>query len=323
MRLFWVIMSIVLVALTLALLAWLGSLQQPTAASEAERNGPGAAETLRLSLIPERDIFEQRRRYQRLAAYLGPRLGCDVQVVTQNTYEAALADLENGAADGAFLGSFVSVLAMDRCGAKVLVKPETSGGVTTYRGVLFVREGSPIRSVTDLAGKSIAMVRATTAGDLFPIAEMKGAGILDGDNQPTIRWVGTHDEAIHEVMEGRVDAGAAKDLRLDAYRREHPQAALVRLAESAAVPNNALLLTPTAAARWGEGLREVLLGMSHESEGQRVLAEFGADRFVPANAAEYESIHRMVEALGDDWQRLGVSGAAPRRVEITSVDEEG
>jgi phosphonate transport system substrate-binding protein len=318
MRLLWIGMSVILVAITLTLVAWLGSLPESTAASEAPVANDDA-QPLRLSLIPERDIFEQRKRYQRLAAYVSRRLDQPVEVLTQNTYEAALSDLETGATDGAFLGSFVSVLAMDRCDARVLARPETPDGITRYRGVLFAREESPIGSTADLAGRSIAMVKATTAGDLFPIAEMKRVGILNSEHAPIIRWVGTHDEVIREVVAGRVDAGAAKDLRLEAFLRENPEAPLRRVCASAAVPTNALLLTPEAERAHGEALRRILLEMSSDEVGRAVLADFGARRFIPCEPAEYEAVYEMVEALGDAWPHLGVSGPPPARSQPIST----
>ena len=50
-------------------------------------------------------------------------------------------------------------------GAKVLVKPTSDvGKPSTYRGVIFVRDDSPLRSLESLAGKTIVLVRATAAG---------------------------------------------------------------------------------------------------------------------------------------------------------------
>ncbi|MFG0252317.1 MAG: phosphate/phosphite/phosphonate ABC transporter substrate-binding protein, partial [Phycisphaerales bacterium JB038] len=282
-----------------------------TSQADEPRPQPESQEApLRLALVPERDIFEQRRRYQRLADYLAKHLQRPVEVVTENTYEGVLQDFQNDAIDAAFLGSFISVLAMDRHDARVLVKPEIETGVTTYHGVIFTRADSPIRSLEELAGKSIAMVKGTTAADLFPIAEMKRLEVLNQAGMPTIRWVGTHDEAIREVMEGNVDLGAAKNLRLDAF--ESQDAGRVRrLAVSEPVPNNALLVDPVTADVWGERLRQVLLGMNESPEGRQVLAEFGTVRFVDCKPDEYEAVYRMINSLGSDWVTLGVRGPIP------------
>ncbi len=260
--------------------------------------------------MPERNIFEQRRRYQRLADYLAERLEHPVEVVTENTYEGVLQDFERDVINGAFLGSFVSVLAMDRYDARVLAKPEMAEGVATYQGVIFTLVESPIHSLEQMAGQSIAMVKGTTAADLFPIAEMKRLGILNQAGMPTIRWVGTHDEVIREVVAGNVTLGAAKNLRLNAYESVN-EGRIRRLATSDPVPNNALVLDAETAEIWGARLRQALLSMDSHAEGRQVLGEFGALRFVDCAPEEYQAVRVMIDLLGADWGAVGVRGPAP------------
>jgi ABC-type phosphate/phosphonate transport system substrate-binding protein len=118
---------------------------------------------------------------------------------------------------------------------------------------------------------------------------------------------------MQEVMAGRVDAGAAKDLRLQAYEAAHPDWRFRRLAVSDPVPNNALVLRRAVADELGPQLAEILLRMDADPAGRRTLAEFGAVRFVPCGAEEYEAIYEMVDVLGERWSALGVSGPPPTR----------
>lgn len=275
-------------------------------------NGVPSTATLRIGIIPEREIFEQRRRYALLAGEIARRLDCSVQLVTENTYEGVLSDLETGRVDAAFAGSFIAVLAMDRCGAEVLCKPEMDGGVTTYRGVLLSRADGPVESIEDLEGASIAMVRATTAADLFPFVELDRCGLLDSSRRPAIRWVGTHDAAIQELAAGRVDAAAAKDSRVAAYEARAGAIALRRLAESPEVPNNALIVRAGLDDGVKAKLKAVLLDMDEDPDGRRVLERFGAVRFVGCGASEYVAVLDMVRRIGDRWAQLGVSGDPPR-----------
>jgi phosphonate transport system substrate-binding protein len=316
----WIILAAALVCLTLAVIIWLGGdTLSPGVDAAGGVDASTAREPLRIGLIPERDIFEQRRRYEALASYIASVLGRPVELVTNNTYEGVLDDFATGQVDAAFLGSFVAVLAMDRYDARVLVKPETPAGVTTYRSVLFTRADAPIGSIEELAGRSIAMVKATTAGDLFPIHVMVQGGLLDAAAGVDFRWVGTHDAAIQEVVEGRTDAGAAKDLRLIAYEQSHPVVRLRRLEVGPSVPNNALFAGALMPEELAEGLATMLTTMHDEPAGRTTLETFGAGRFVPCEANEYEAIYQMVEGLGDDWSKLGVSGPPPRPPESPVV----
>jgi phosphonate transport system substrate-binding protein len=292
--------------------------------------GQGPASAVRIGIVPERDIFAQHRRYRALGEYLSAKLGRPVQVVTLNTYEAVLDDLRDKQIEAAFLGSMVALLAHDRLGAKVVLKTET-GGASTYRGVVFVREDSPIRSVAQLAGKTVAGVKTTTAGDLFTTLLFKQHGLL-GPTAPAnasdarattgsvamsaparMTWMGTHDEVIRGVVEGSADAGAAKDLRIQAFLKSNTAIRLRELAVSAPVPNNALVVRVDIEPDVRADLVKVLLGMANDSRGQQELAAFGADRFMTCELAEFEPVCRMACDLGDDWARLGVSGPPPSR----------
>jgi phosphonate transport system substrate-binding protein len=311
MRVTWIILTGVLVLLAIGAAVWL---------SRLPRSGPPEGEVparalrepaLRIGLIPERNIFAQRARYRALADYLAEHLDRPVELVTNNTYEGVLDDFASDRVDAAFLGSLVAVLAMDRHDARVVLKPELPGGVTTYRGVILVRPDSAIESVDDLGGRSIAMVKATMAGDLFPVFEMSRRGLLSSPTPPDMVWVGTHDAVMQEVMAGRVEAGAAKDLRLLAYEAEQSDRPFRRLAISDPVPNNALMLRKATADELGPQLVEIMLRMDADPAGRQTLAEFGAVRFVPCVAEEYEAIYQMVDVLGERWSALGVSGPPP------------
>ena len=316
------VLVVPLLVLIVAMLWWLGRGPQDAAVSdrlraEGQDTAPVAA-PLRLALVPERDIFAQRKRHRALADYLSLHLRRPVKLFTLNTYQGVLEDFAEQEVDGAFLGSMVAVLAHDRLGARVLVKPEYEGGVSTYHGVVFVREDSPITSPKELAGKSIAAVRATTAGHLFPFYLLVDQGMLRPDNdwRPPVdlRWVGTHDDVIREVVEGRADAGAAKNLRLDAYETANPGQAVRRLATSEPVPTNALVVRRDLEPALVSQLEATLLAMAETPDGQSTLARFGAERFLRCSIHEYRAIYEMVEPLEPAWEKLGVAGPPPKRI---------
>jgi phosphonate transport system substrate-binding protein len=317
----WIILAAGLVCFTLLVIVWLGDDALKSNGNATSRvDADHGLDPLRIGLIPERDVFEQRRRYEALASHLATEVDRPVELVTSNTYQGMLDDLGAGRVDAAFLGSFVAALAIDRHDARVLVKPETPDGVTTYRGVLFTRADANIQTIDDLAGQSIATVKATTAGDLFPVYQMSNRGMFDASDPVDMRWVGTHDAAIREVVEGRSDAGAAKDLRLVAYEKSHPVVRLRRLAVGPPVPNNALLVCASMPDELAERLATALMSMHERADGRATLEAFGAQRFVPCAATEYDAIYEMVEALGDDWSRLQVSGSPPRRAGSAVVE---
>ena len=287
------------------------------------RPGPGAAvwpepqgsdepgRVLRIGIIPERDIFRQRRRYKALAGYLSGRLDRPVKLVTARSYEAVLRDFGDKRIEGAFLGSFVAVLAMERHGGRVTVCPELPGGISTYRGVIFVRADSPISVLQQLSGKSLAMVWTTTAGHLFPVGTLARLGLWSEAKGPRPVRLGTHDEVAMSVMAGDVDAGAIKNLRLDALKLAHPEWQIRRLAEGSSVPNNALIMSPGVPDELVSAVTAVLLKMAGDPEGRRTLSALGATRFLPCRAEQYAHIHDMIDRIRPMWDQMGIAGPPP------------
>lgn len=311
----WTLLLGSLVVLTVVGLFWLAS--YPSGDNTATP-GPTTAPVppgppVRIGLIPERDIFRLRKRYKVLTDYIALRLGRPVELSTSNTYEGLLRDFEEKQIDCAFAGSLVAAMAMDRYGAKVLVKPELPGGISTYHGVVFVRADSPITEFEQLKGKTVAMLRTTTAGNLFPSCLMARMGVLGKPEAPKPLWVGTHDDVANEVMAGRSDAGAIKNLRLDALLKEHPDWKIRRLVEGKEVPNNAMLFRSDQAETLGPQIAKILLVMADDPEGKKALEGFGAVRFIPCSQEQYRTIYCMVEHIGEAWSAVGIQGEPPRR----------
>lgn len=312
------VLGCTMLALVVALLVWAERFGQNPRQVDDRATTSAPAPALRLGVVPERDIYAQRRRYQTLVAHLEKQLGEPVELVTLSTYQGVLDDLAERKIDGAFVGSLVAVLAVDRLGAQLIAKPQQPDGGSTYRGVLFVRDDSPVRSVRDLSGRTIAMLRATTAGDLFPIYLLHREGMLDGPEAPTMRWMGTHDQVIEQVIDGYAEAGAVKDLRLASFESAHAPTPLRRLAESEPVPNNSLVLCGDLPSERVAQVRRLLLDMHTTEEGRATLASFEAARFLACELDEFHAIYRMVQALGPAWEWLRVDGPAPTMPTMTA-----
>jgi len=300
-------------------LLWLGQAPGPAAqppaanGAQADPAPTTAGAALRVGLIPERDVFAQRRRYRTLADDLAQRLGRPVELVTVNTYQAMLDELAARRVDAAFVGSMVGALAIDRLACEPVAKPVLPDGTANYRGVLFTRGDSPLTTVPALAGRPVAMLRTTLAGNLFPAVEFQRQGVLDGPRAVRPVWLGTHDDVIRAVVEGRADAGAAKDLIVAEHARAHPESPLRWLVVSRPVPNNALIVRRDLAATLAPALRETLLAMDRDAAGRAALAAFGAARFEACAAAEFDPLYDLAGELGAAWPKVGIDGPPPKR----------
>lgn len=294
-------------------------------ATQSMRSGGFLPTALNLvfATIPETAVISQEQRYRPLIDYLSEKLGPRHEITLRHlsSYEELVAEFMKGSVNAAFFGSYTYALVRNRIDVDPIARPELDG-VSQYRGLILVRRDAGIDSWSDLRGKSFSMIEKTTAGELFPRLYLKRRGVERMDRFfRTVVRAGSHDASILKVLEGEVDAGAAKNLVYERLAREDPriESELVILAESPAVPENALVVRDsvaltcfachqatgqTVSSRVGSSgdlratLRDELLNLKNTPEGRRVLDKYGADRFVGTTHSDYETLYRMIRELG-------------------------
>jgi len=261
-----------------------------------------AAETkLLIGLIPERNIFRQMERYEPLAEYLFRKTGVKISLVVLPRYGNIIDNFRSSGLDGAFFGSFTYALAHAKVGVQVLARPVAPDNTSTYHGLIFVRKDRGIRTAGDMKGKRFAFVdKATTAGYLLPLEYFHDHGITDYKGYlKEAYFTGTHEDAIHDVLNGKADIGAAKNTVFHRLAKENPRIGkeLVVLARSPDVPENALALRKDLEAPLRDRLKEALLGMHLDPDGKRVLERFGALRFIETANEDYAAVVKYAEHI--------------------------
>lgn len=257
-----------------------------------------------IGLIPELDIFVQKARYEPIARYLSQQTGIAVELKILSRYGNILDNFQSGGLDGAFFGSFTGALAIKRLGVEPLARPEYENGISTYSGLVFARKSSGIKTARDMKGKVFVFVdKATTAGWLLPLYFFRKQGIRDYRTWFRETYCsGTHEDAIHAVLNGKADLGAAKDLVFYRLAREHPEITeeLEILATSPKVPANTLAVRPDLDPALKRALRSGLLAMAQDAAGRRALAQFGARRFIATAGQDYAPVIEYAERIGLD-----------------------
>jgi phosphonate transport system substrate-binding protein len=279
--------------------------------SQARGAGTAPGGKLLIGLIPEVNIFKQKARFKLLGEYLGRKTGVALQFTILSRYGNILERFEAERMDGAFFGSFTGALAIERLGAIPIARPVNPDGSSRYHGHLFVRKDSTIRAVADMRGKRMAFVdRATTAGYVFPLAWLRENGVAASDGTVAgffseIYFTGSHDAAIDAVLDRAADVGVAKHSVYDRVRKDNARvdAELLVLAESPSVPSNGLCVRKDMDPRLQETLRRALLELDRDPEGTRVLAQFGALRFIETTAADYQPVFELAAKAGIDLKR--------------------
>jgi len=263
-----------------------------------------AERTLRLLLVPEKNTFEQRRRYKYITDHLSKKMELNVTVEIMANYGEISVAFQEGRADAGFFGSFSYVLTHAKAGIEPIARPVWLNGNSTYRGYIFVRKDSDIETVKDMKNKSLVLVdRATTAGYIFQRFYFKYNGITNlEDYFSRISFARSHDAAAWAVYTGEADIGGAKNHIFHSLQEEYPdfKEQMVILAESPEVPSNGLAvrkdLNPAIKLR----LKILLLALHETAEGQEILKNFGALKFVETTNNDYKVLYNMIKELGID-----------------------
>jgi len=262
--------------------------------------------SLRIGLIPERNIFSQKKRYEPIAEYLSARIHANVELVVLSRYGNIIDNFVSNRLDGAFFGSFTGALAHRKLHVEAIARPESPDGTSTYHGLIFVRKDSGITGVEDMKGKRFAFVdKATTAGYLLPLYYFKTHGI---DDLSTLLketyFAGTHEGVIRDVLEREADIGAAKNTMFSRLASTDPRISeeLSILTRSPNVPENALCVRADLDESLKNDLRIALLSMNQDEAGKKILRSFGAARFIDTTEDDYIAVFEYAETIGLDLE---------------------
>jgi phosphonate transport system substrate-binding protein len=255
-----------------------------------------------IGLIPERNIFEQLKRYEPLANYLSKKIGMNIKLKILTRYGNIVDNFVALNMDGAFFGSFTYALAHAKLGVEPLARPEAVDGRSTYYGVLFVRKDSGIKNTRDMESKTFAFVdKATTAGYLLALSYFKAHGIADYKTYfKKTYFAGTHQNAIHDVLEKIADIGAAKNTVYYylANIENRIRNELVVLERSPDVPENGLAVRRDLEDSIKHKLKDSLINMHNDPDGKNVLTAFGAKKFIETTDADYASVYGYAQQVG-------------------------
>ncbi|MCE5984065.1 putative selenate ABC transporter substrate-binding protein [Pseudomonas wadenswilerensis] len=164
-----------------------------------------AADTLRVSAIPDEAPTELLRKFKPLGEYLEQKLGMKVEFVPVADYPAVVESLVANKLDMAWLGgfTFVQVHLKDPT-ATPLVQREQDAKFTSK----FITANSNVKSLADLKGKTFAFGSiSSTSGSLMPRYFMLKDGIKPETYFSRVAYSGAHDATAAWVQAGKADGG--------------------------------------------------------------------------------------------------------------------
>jgi phosphonate transport system substrate-binding protein len=194
--------------------------------------------------------------------------GLHFDVRVGQSYGAVVEAMANGQVDVGFFGPVSYLQAKKRAGAELLAVSVEHGSSTYYSGI-FVPSASPLKSLADLKGKTLAVGDpGSTSSFTYPLAMLLKAGVDPAKDLAKIFLAGSHVNSLSACAQGRADAGAASFLSFEKAVSEKKIApdALRPLAKSDPIPGPPLAMHPGLDAETKKKLREGF-GNVHQAPG--------------------------------------------------------
>lgn len=239
-----------------------------------------------LAVIPRSPPAQTHRDWVPLTERLSRAVGARLVVRVYGDISDFESELVRGIPDFAFLNPYQQVVVGRRQGYRPLVRE----GRTMLTGILVVRHDSPIRTVEDLRGKTLAFPHPNAFGaSLYLRALLRERFNIDF----TPRYMNSHGNVYRHVLRGLTDGGGGVNITLG---EEAPAARqqLRVLFETPAVAPHPLAAHPRVPAGLRSAVARALLRMADDADGRALLAAVHLPNPVAADhARDYAPLEKL------------------------------
>lgn len=269
-------------------------------------------------LVLGRISDDPRAHYDQLKAlldYVVPRMRevgiTEGRVLMARDAQQMASYLRRGRVDWVTETASTAVQLQQRADARPLVLTER-GGVSRYHTVFFAHRDSPVRSLSDLPGHTLALQStASTSAYMVPMTTLLDRGmqpeiLLGPGDQPSAQGVGyvlarSELNVAVWVQKRMVDAGALSNLDWNDPQRMPPafRQDLRVVHETAPYPRALELVRVDMPAPVEARLREVLLQAADDPEaGQALHLFFNTSRFLPMDDQLRHALSSLRDGVG-------------------------
>ena len=228
--------------------------------------------------------------YQPLINYLGRKMGKSAILVQRKTYQELNDLLARNVVDLGFICTGAYAEGARNEAVSLLVVPQINGK-TTYRAFIIVPAASPVREFADLRGKVFAFTDPlSNSGYLYPLSQVQGMGQQPETFFGRTIFTYSHDRSMAAVMEGIADGASVDSLVYEFAMKRNPEIARQTrvIWESPDFGIPPVVVPRTISLEKKALLKELLITMHRDAEGEKALATLGVERFVEPDPRLYE-----------------------------------
>ena len=251
---------------------------QALSSSAALANGRNVLVFGRVFDDPVRAIRDRQEFVDYMAKKLSP-LGITSGKILVVEKMHMLADaLKEGKVD-LFHDSVVPTLVLSKWAGSVPILRQWKYGTAEYAGLIVVKKDSGINSLADLKGKVIAFEEPhSTSASVLPrmLLEEKKLKLMQIDNSRVVKpdsvgyTFGSDGNSINVLITGRADAATTIHREFDRLKPEIRESLKI-IGTTMTVPRNLIAVRKDLDPSLRQKLKQILLDMDKDPEGQRVL----------------------------------------------------
>jgi len=237
-----------------------------------------------------------------LRKYLESKSGRRIEFVRRDSYRQAIDLLAHDQLDCAWVSVYPYVYLQHHYNLRLLATPVYRGR-PFFRGYLIVpAEDTTTRSLLQLQGRVFAFADPYSfTGYLLPRFELHEAGKDSATFFAKTFFTKGHKRVVQAVASGLADAGYVDSYIWDTLAATEPRVtAKTRVVEMSALHGfPPLVASRKMSARDFADLRRILIDLSADLEGMKLLKRMSLDGFVAGDPAWYAEAARMMRVMGD------------------------
>lgn len=255
------------------------------------------AAELKFGLLPRVSEKEMKEGFAPLAAYLEKELGVTVTLVIPKDFDTWSKEAKAGAYDLAYANPYLYVaVKKDVKDALPLVIASEPDSGTELFGTIIVKKDSPIKTIADLKGKTIAATDPGSAGAYLVQMLMLQKAKLKKDDVKLV-FEKKRDPVAQAVLDGKADAGFVRDDDVEKLKAGPDK--FRKLGVSEAIPNWPIFIAkkmdPAMTAKVAGALKKLTPG---SLKAISTLAPAKIDGFVPTSDKEFAVMIEAAKAAG-------------------------
>jgi phosphonate transport system substrate-binding protein len=276
----------VVLTASLLLFAFCSGALVPSQAHAEQRQTASEKPKYVLGVYPALPVSQLDKLFSPIAHELGRGIRRAILFQSSSTYEKYSNRLERGDFDIALVHPFDYVLHAENAGYVPVVRKNEE-----LSAIFVVPFDSPIKTLMDLKGTTIAMSPKGSAVSFLAIAELTRLGLLR-NNAVRLRHFGDHDSSLQNVVIGNTEAAAT----CRAIMRIYESALGTRLriiGETASVPHSLFVVHKRVPKEERDLIKKILLATTLSGVPENLRKAFVIEGKAPFVAVSREDLERL------------------------------